>query len=437
MAAPEFRVELAASATSGIFRLDSSLLDGVDVLADALGYTWTDVTDWVMGETRLSFNRGSNGTDGPWLRYQMGSASFSLDNRDGDFDAIVAAGGSTYGNSTYGGSTYGPPEPGSVEFTSFKPGTPCRITATLDGVTETIWLGRVDRWQPRYTADLDAWVEVNAVDGVSDLRAADLPMLATPVGGGDTTAERIDRILDSVNWPPELRDLDRTARNTMQATTLAQPAWQQILLTADSDAGFVWVDRSGRVVFRNRNALSVAPNLVLDMTSGAGVKFSAFEPSLDRDRIINVAKIGRKDGVEQQVLHTASMAEFGARTYDRTDLICETDAQAQEVAQWVILTSASLRYRIDGVTIQPLPTDPNDEWWQLLRLEFGDRVRVIQRTVAGAEFAVDGYVRSVQWDVHPALGEFTLSVGLQSAMDYGTPFQLDSSLLDGDHVLTA
>ena len=51
-------VELGLAATSaGVFVLDSSLLDGADVLAGGDGFVWTDVTDDVVGPVRCQ--RGS------------------------------------------------------------------------------------------------------------------------------------------------------------------------------------------------------------------------------------------------------------------------------------------------------------------------------------------------------------------------------------------
>lgn len=415
MTAAVFTVELGLTATSaGMFLLDSSLLDGPDVLAGGDGFVWTDATADVLGD--LSFRRGATRSSGPFLRYEAGSLGFVLDNQSGKYD---------------------PANTGGVFYPQLHPGVRVRVLAETTLGQSVVWTGQVSQWLPEYPAgDLISTVTISAVDGVAMLQAADLEAVE-PVGAGDTAADRIDRILDRIDWPADdrvyLTDLGEIS--TLQETTLAQPAWTEILLAADSDAGTVFLDMAGAVNYRGPYNQLASPFLTFDMGSGSPLKWDEFAPAFDLDETWTVARMGRANGTQQTATDDTGVSQVGVRTYSRTDLICETDDQSEALAQWVVFYRGRPRYRIDSITVQP-PAELDDvNWTYLLLAEFGYFVRCVQHTPDGRNVTVDGLIRGVEWSVSPARGEYRVTLNLHTVPNTFTPFVLDSSLLDGSHVL--
>lgn len=419
MAAPTFKVELGFTAGSGWFILDTDLL-GTGVLGDDLGFVWTDVSAYVLFDSAdLQWSRGASRSQGPWWRYEGGRAGFRLDNLDGRFDPLNLS---------------GPYVTSSV--TNCRPGIPCRITATQSSGAELVFVGKVDSWSLPVASPFWSHVDVTCTDLVEALNAANLPAV-TEVGAGESGGARVTRILDRVGVSDVERDVDETTLHTMAATTMAAGAWSEIQLTADSDTAYVWVNRNGQLVYRLRTGLSPAPVLSFssveaDLTAGA-LEFTALELSYDREQVVNAFGLARAGGVEQYVENLTSQAISDVRAHRRSDLVCETDDQAQDVALWLLSQFENLQVRVESFVVEPTVETSSATWLQLLRLEIGDAVRVTHQTPDGRTITRDGIVRGVAWSVGASSNDdrsFRLNVSMQSKTTVYSPFVLDS-VIDG------
>ena len=417
MATPLFTVELGLASSSDSFTLDLTQLSpatapAVDApLGDDLGYVWTDVSDHVL--EGLTFRRGASRGQGPFWRYEAGTASVTLDNLDGRFDPLNLSGPYV-----------------SAGVSEIRPNLPVRISAVIGSTTEVVWVGVVDSVDLDYTSTTYSTVRFACVDGVAFLQAADLPELTTPVGAGDTVAARLARILDRVGWPAAARDLDPVTANTLQASTLAQSAWADILLAADSDAGYVWFDRDGRLVYRTRGAIPASPSLTFSSSATtAGKDFSAVTITRDVQQVYNSVSLARKDGTAVTVEDVDSQALIGqVRGYSRSDLVCEDDGGVETVASWIVGVYSDLLTRVEEMELRP-PADTallsEGEWWELLRLELGDVVRVVHATPDGRDVDVTAVVRGLEWEA--GVRSFRLKVSLQTQNPTYTMFVLDDT----------
>jgi hypothetical protein len=418
MATPLFTVEVGLASATSSFTLDLTQLSpatspAVDApLGDDQGYAWTDITDYVM--EGLTFRRGSTRSQGPFWRYEAGSASFELDNLDGRFDPLNLSGPYV-----------------SAGVSEVRPNLPVRISAVVGSATETMWVGVVDSLDLDYTSTTWSTVKVSCVDGVAFLQAADLPELTTAAGAGETAADRITRILDRVGWPAAQRDLDPVTANTMQASTLAASAWSDILLTADSDAGYLWMDRTGKLVYRTRGAIAALPSLTFSSSATtAGKDYAGITITRDVGQVYNSVNLARANSRAVFVEDQTAQAEIGqVRGYSRSDLVCETDDQVGDVASWVLGVFASLVTRVEEIVLEP-PADTDllsaAEWWELLRLELGTVVRVVHATPDNRDVDVTAVVRGLEWSA--GVRSFGLKVSLQTQNPDYTMFVLDDEV---------
>ena len=419
----DWRVELGLVAGTDFFVIGTSLLGGPDTLAPQGGYEWTDISA-VVNQDSISTATGATRTQGPWWRAEAGRASFTIDNLDGDFDPSNLS--SPY---VVGGVT------------PFRPGLPVRISRVSTEFERIVWSGTVDVWNTQYTAGSRmSTVSVSAVDAVEQLQGADLPALGSPVGAGDSAGERINRILDRIGWDANAREIDETADNTMQATTMAQPAWTEILLTADSDAGFVWIDTEGRVVYRRRASIPFAPEATIsDDSEATYVLHDTVNLSYDREQIVNSAAISRVDGSVQVVTDEDSAAadRNGYRGYQRTDLICETDAGAAEIAAWLVFQYSDLETRVESVSGMVHDGLEDIVWSAVIdTFTIGRRIRVHYTTPDGREVDQDGIVQGVRWDSLVG-GSAAFGVSFQTTpTDISGAFIVGTSLLGGDAQLS-
>jgi hypothetical protein len=117
------------------------------------------------------------------------------------------------------------------------------------------------------------------------------------------------------------------------------------------------------------------------------------------------------------------------RGYSRSDLVAETDDQVADVASWIVGTSAELLTRVEEIVLEPpAETDllAEAEWWDLLRLELGDVVRVVHATPDGRDVDVDAVVRGLDWEA--SVRSFRLKVALQTQNPTYTMFVLDDEV---------
>jgi len=377
MAWPTLAVELGFTASSAGLVIGDATLGKIGT--GTLGaVTWTDVTADVVESGGVSLNRGSTRNQGPYFRYEAGSCQFTLLNRDGKWDPTNV--------------TTSPYASGGL--TQLKPGVPVRISATSGGTRFVLFVGKVDSWQVDYSeAGTHSTAQVTASDPIAYLVAAD-PLESAAQGTGENAGARLGRILDNVDWPVADRDIDTTGQGTFQATTLAQAAWTEATLVADSVNGYLAADNLGRVVYREKNRLPRTSSVTFDDT-GANLPLVDVQTSYDADQLYNFAKLARAGGTEQWASDTNSQSQFGLSTFSRSDLVVETDDDVLDAASYIVNQYGDLTTRVEGISSVLDGGSSDASWAQLLGIDVLDRATVSFRTPDGRTVTRSGLVRGI------------------------------------------
>lgn len=392
---PEVRVEIAFAyevALAGSFILDASLLDTGTLAADY----FVDVAQWVE---KLSTQRGVSRHDGVYARAQAGRATVVLDNGDRRFDPTNLAGPYVQAGRT-----------------EIVPMRAFRLQATWAGVAYDIWRGFADEWRLDYSNADVAATTLTGTDGTKVVSNYD-SVAGAAVGAGETTGVRINRILDNAGWAAAERDID-TGLTTVQSTDLANNAWTEILLTADTEIGEVYFDAMNRIVFRNRHAplneaRSATPQAIFGCDP-AELGYDSVDVANDDTQVRNIIRISRVGGTVQTIQDADSIAEYQRKTWGRSDLIMQTDTEAADYAAYVLSFSKAATLRFDSIRIIPT-TDPDLLWPQVLGRELGDRITVkFTPPGGGAIIERDAFIRGIKHDV-AAPGRWVTAWTLQDA----------------------
>lgn len=361
---------------------------------------WTDITPWVAS---VSTRRGATRADGPILRYEAGTATIVARNQDRRFDPTNLAG------------------PYVVAGVSqVEPMRAVRIRAEWDGVTYPIWRGYADAWQVDYQGPTGSTVTLTCSDAFAVFTSVDRPASA-PVGTGELSGARVHRVLNSAGWPAEDR-LIAAGDSTMQATSLEGNALSELQLVAESEIGELYVDASGRVVFRNRRAvLTEARSTTVQAVFGGDeddpveLPYADVSLTYDAQSITNYASVSRAGGTAQVRDDTASRARYLTRSYTRSDLLLQTDAEVASYVGFVLHQGADPELRFNQLVL--LPRKDARLWPQALGREIGDRVQVIRRPPGGGDPIVrEAFVRGIEHEVRDM--QWTTRVALQSATRY-------------------
>lgn len=369
--------------------------------------TWTNVTS--AGKRGITTRRGSDRVLSPVIRYNAGTATAYVNNTDRRFDPTNLDG----------------PHATGVR-TKVSPMKPLRIRATWNAVTYDIFRGFVDQWDVDHIADAYSEATVTASDGFKVLRNRKRGAQA-PAGAGELAGARISRILDSAGWPASDRVI-ATGNSTLQATTLEGEALAELQAVAESEIGELYVDASGRVVFRNRQAviLDSRSNTVQATFGTAGV-FTPARAKLVTDdaTFYNEIRATRAGGTEQVAGDTGSQAEFLVKTFEASDLLLQDDTATAGYASWILYVSKEPEVRFDSIEIHA-HADPTNLFPQVLGREIGDRIRIIrQPSGGGSPIQRDVFIRGISHVTDGA--RWVTTWALQSATKYGSFLVLDNA----------
>ncbi|MEU4399786.1 hypothetical protein [Micromonospora orduensis] len=407
MALPQVIVDVGFSSPTvgNVFTIDDPVRGRIGMVPIGSNATWTDISGWVRSwRTR----RGANRADAPLVRYDAGTATIVLHDPDRRFDPENLAG------------------PYVVDgWSQVEPMRRVRIRAVWDGETYPIFDGFADDWQPDYQGNTWTYVTLTATDATKVFAANDRVAVDPPVGAGEDSGARIARILDASDWPTADRSIS-VGDSTMQATDLDGNQLAEMQLVQDSELGHLFVDATGRVVFRNRHAMLTDPRSNASQAKfgdgGYGatgeLPYADVELSSADEGLANTVTITRAGGTPQTAVNEAAKARYLTKTFTKTGLLLETDADVLGYAQMLRSQFGDPGRRFSRIAFRtPTPEVEGAVWPAVLGRDFGDRITVVRRPPGGGDpIERDVFVRGVE---HDSDGEkWTSALATQPASRY-------------------
>ena len=342
---------------------------------------FADLATWWRGGTII---RGVSRHEGTHGRAEAGRATMELDNTDRRFDPTNLSGPYV-----------------AAGVTQVKPEREMRYRAAYGGVTYNLWRGSVDDWQLSYRMPTVGDVAVAGTDGTKIVANYD-QNAGSVVGTGEDTGARINRVLDNIGWPATDR-LISTGKTTVQGTDLSANAWTEIVLNSDTELGDVYFDGTGKLVFRHRHApLTDTRSNTPQATFGDGADELPYVDVIvehTAQQVRNLIRIARVGGTQQTAQDSVSRTDYRTRTYNRSDLVMQTDAEAADYAGYALALQKNAELRFSQLTIDPL-ADPANLFPQVLGRELGDRIRILLRPPGGGTaIQRDVFIRGITHDI--------------------------------------
>lgn len=423
MTRPTISVQAAIGPGSPLtnpFIIGTSLIGGTDVIAgtEILGNgSWEEIGD------RCSYMSIRSGRQRRLEQFKAATFAGEFDNADGALDPSWTAGPYTDGGET-----------------RINPNVGVKAVATWEGVDYPLYYGFADSWQPVRSYPEGGVMGLTATDAFKIFSRIDQPIGAS-VGGGETTKARLNRILDSIDWSNDLRDIALDAR-THQAVLDGGNVAAQMRLAADSARGDLYVSPLGKVTFSDRSRWYLDPrSLVVQWTFGDGeteISPAGFAEARDDETVYNDVNVSRVGGATI-TRRDPTMAAYPYlwSSYNRSDLTLADDGQVVAYAEEVLRTSKDGGSRVDWIALEP---DGFDELWPIvLGARFGDRLTVnLTHPYTGVRFVGDYFIEGKDTDAPPLesgqpwVTKFYLSDA--SALP-PNPFIIGSSLIGGADVI--
>jgi hypothetical protein len=302
-----------------------------------------------------------------------------------------------------------------------------QITATYAGVTYPIFSGFITSYTTTTPLNADD-VSYTTIQAVDAFRLAQNAQIATVAGAtaGDLSGTRINEILDAIDWPVSMRDVD-AGLTTLQAdpgtprTSLA--AMQTVEI---SEYGALYVDASGSFVFQDREVTTASiggtPTVFND--DGTDIAYANAVWRLDDTLVYNSASITRTGGTAQVATNAASIEKYFIHSYNQQNLRMQTDAVALDYAQAYVASRAQTSIRCDAIELDLYTDDYADGIIAALDLDYFDPVTITTNQPGTSTLTKTLQVFGVKQSITPNSWK-TVFTTLEPIID---GFILDSSL---------
>jgi hypothetical protein len=363
--------------TAQAMQLDIGIL-GTNILADAVAVV-VDVSDRI---NRIETNRGRTALSD---LFQTGTMTLRIVDQNGEFN---------------------PQNPASPYFTFLTPMKKVQITATFNGITYPVFSGFITSYVTTYpdNSSFDD-VAITTIQAVDAFRLAQLAQISTVTGAsaGDLSGTRINEILDEIDWPQSMRDID-TGLTTLQADPGTNRTALQALITAtESEYGAVYVDATGSFVFQDRDvtvaSISGTPTVFAD--DGTGIDYFDASWILNDVLVFNKATITRVGGTAQVAFNQASIDKYFLHSYFLDGLLMESDAVALNYAQAYVASRQETSIRCDAIVLDLYTPNYDTGVVAALDLDFFDPISVLTTQPGGSTIEKTLQIFGVKMNITP------------------------------------
>ena len=304
--------------------------------------------------------------------------------------------------------TWNPQNPASPYYGYLVPLRKLRISATVGTSTHWLFSGYTTEYRYSYPTGQElGYVDIHVSDAFRLFNMAQVTTVAD-AGAGQDAGTRINKILDQVSWPNNMRDID-TATSLCQADPGNLRTSLNAIKNAEySDQGAFYIQGDGTARYRNRQDVqsSIAGTPIVFNQTG-DIPYSNLVYAYNDQLIINQASMTRIGGTAQIYENAASVARYFPHSISQENLIIDTDANALNIAATVVATRAETTIRIDAMTVDLLDDAVPAE--TMIGLDYFDVLQISNIQPEGSVINKTLQCQGLAWDITPNTMKVTIT----------------------------
>lgn len=288
-------------------------------------------------------------------RYDVGTAQLTVLNNDGEF---------TYGLGT---DSWG-----------FRPGRFIQVIGHRQGTPSydlfSIYYGVIDNITNGFTVDGKSTVVLSCVDVSSLLSTTTVPTYSDE-GEYFVSGTRFRNLAYAAGWHPQYITYDAGVYTQQAILANGRTVRDELGLIGDSEGGAFYADRTGRLIYRDRNwssstnaytqvqaELLATPTRAIPPVDNVPtvsyapiVELTDIQTEWSRDRIVNLLSLGNQGGTAFVTIDASSQSKYGPRTYQRLDFLNDErhDEYTLERTQDIMTGYTDAILRVNNVTFRP------------------------------------------------------------------------------------
>jgi hypothetical protein len=347
------------------------------------GVSFEDVTSRVRS---LSISRGKNRD---LDRFNAGSLSVEFNNTDRAFDPLYTS---------------------SPFYGDIVPRRDVRVLA--DGTAQ--YVGKVTDWNLGYDPSGQSIAELQAADAFTFLAQQ---VLTAGTATEQTSGARVSAVLSqaSVDWPVADRVID-TGASTLGADVFEGNALQYLQKVELSEGGLLFIDKEGRVAFRDRLSTPTTDNVtVFSDVAGSGIPFAPALVEYGTEQLYN--QITVTSGFGTATANSAlSQTRYGILERDVQTLL-SNQTQVEDYAEFLVGRYDEPEYRFARLAVD-MDNLTTAQKAQMFALDMGSVIQInFTPNSVGDPISRYGLVISLGHSVSPDEHIMTVGVGsLQTSL---------------------
>jgi hypothetical protein len=346
------------------------------------GLSFEDVTSRVRS---ITIARGKNRD---LDRFNAGALSVEFNNTDRAFDPLFAS-------SPFAGNIV--------------PRRDVRVLA--DGTAQ--YVGKVTDWNLGYDPAGQSIAELQAADGLTFLAQQ---VLTAGTATLQSSGARVEAVLSmpSVDWPLGERNID-TGASTLGADVFEGNALTYLQKVELSEGGLFFIDKQGRVAFKDRLSTPTTDNVTLFADDGTGIPFAPALVEYGTEELYNQITVSSNAGTATSN-NALSQTRYGILDRDVQTLL-STLTQVEDYADFLVGRYGEPDYRFARLAVDMSNLDSSQKA-AMFALDMGSVIQ-IKFTPNGIPPAIERYglVISVNHEISPEDHIMTIGVGsLQTSL---------------------
>jgi hypothetical protein len=298
-----------------------------------------------------------------------------------------------------------------------------RVAATFEGTSYFLYSGYTTEYRYTYpTGQETGYVDIVCNDAFRLMQQAAITTVASATAGQNTGA-RVSAILNQVNFPSNMRQIDTGATTCVADPGNSRTSLDALLNAAFSEQGAFFINSSGTAVFKNRsNTISSASGTPIEFDQSGGIPYKNLVFAFDDKLIINSASMTTVGGTPQLAENAASIVKYFSHQSNETNLVAQTNADALNIARIYVATRAETTIRIDAMTVDLL--DTSVPTGTMLGLDYFQPLKITNIQPDGSTIVKTLQCQGLAWDITPNQMQVTVTT-LEPITD---GFTLDSAV---------
>jgi hypothetical protein len=295
-------------------------------------------------------------------------------------------------------SNFNPQSVTSPYFGFLTPLRKVRVAATTATTQQFLFSGYVQDYRYYYPQGQETgYVDIVCSDAFRLLAMANVSTI-TDSGNGQTTGTRIDKILDQVDFPSNMRIVD-TGSTTCQADPATTRSSLMAIQVAEfTEQGAFFIRTDGTAEFKDRNdVVSSLGDAPIQFNQTTGIPYTNLKFSFDDKLIINDVTATRVGGSPIRSIDADSIAKYFPHGMNVENLIAQTDAQVQDITNIYCQTRKETTIRIDSMTVDLL--DPNVPTDTMIALDYFQNLEITNQQPDGSTIVKTLQVQGLEWSI--------------------------------------